>query len=74
MPYIKKEQGSVIYEEDGFTIYEHGWDMVGQCVGMTPPQIYSVKIHKLGITLTVTGHRSQHRARQMCLDIGQLYS
>jgi len=74
MPYIKEEKGEVIYSEDNFTIYMHPWIRQGQIVAMTPPNIYSVKIHNLGITLTIEGHKSQHRAKQMCMDIGQLYS
>ena len=74
MTYVMKEEGTEIYKNDDFTIYIHNWDRVGQCVAMTPVQTFSVYIRKLGITVMVKGARSQYKARQMCLEIGEVYS
>ena len=74
MPYERKKVGTVIEDTDDYTIIMYDWNMVGQCVAMTPVQTFSVHIKKLNTTVFVENSRSQHKAREMCIEIRELYT
>jgi len=75
MPWVLSEQKREIYDCENFTIHCQGWVQKGMDTAMCMERdVFSVYIKKLNLTVKVEGCRSQHRARQMCLDIGELFS
>ena len=69
MPYIEDEE-TVFLEEDGYKLSYITWKMSGQCVGVQPIT-FRVTFYG-GVKIDITA-RSQHKAKQIALDIAELF-
>jgi len=67
-----KESERLIYQTIKFTVHMVKWGREGQCVSMSPKCKMIVRFAG-GVEIEVSA-RSDHKARQIALDIGELFS
>ena len=74
MPHIPIESKEPMIDNDRYSIYQIKWESQGQCVAMYPPAQF--KLYKKGGPdwSVLVEARSDHLARQMAIDIGELFA